>query len=78
MSRLKDKVAIITAAGSGMGRASALLFAQEGAKVVVADIDVSKGHETVKLIKDAGGDATFAQVDVSKISDLKKMVKTAG
>jgi NAD(P)-dependent dehydrogenase (short-subunit alcohol dehydrogenase family) len=77
MSRLKDKVAIITAAGSGMGRASALLFAQEGAKVVVSDIDRSRGQETVKHIKEAGGEATFVQADVSKVLDMERMVKAS-
>jgi len=75
--RLEDRVAVITGAGSGMGRASAQLFAKEGAKVVVADIDPAGGQETVELIKDAGGEATFVQVDVSKVSDLERMIKTA-
>jgi len=72
--RLKDKVAIITAAGDGMGRASALLFAREGAKVVVADIDPEKGKGTVNAVRSAGGDAMFIPVDVGKIADLERMV----
>lgn len=77
MGRLVNKVALISAAGSGMGQASARLFAQEGAKVVVADIDPSKGQETVKLIKEAGGDAIFVEADVTKMADMKRMVKIA-
>ena len=77
MGRLDNKVALITAAGSGMGQASAQLFAQEGAKVVVDDIDASKGQETVKLIKEAGGDAILVTGDVTRIDDMKMMVKAA-
>lgn len=75
--KLKDKVAIITASGSGMGRAGAILFAKEGAKVVVADLDPEGGEETVRLVRESGGEATFVKVDVSKLDDLRKMVKTA-
>ena len=71
MDRLKDKVAIATAAGSGIGRASAILFAKEGAKVLVMDIDSATGEDTVKAIKDAGGEASFFQGDVSKVSDME-------
>lgn len=75
--RLKDKVAIITGAGSGLGRASAILFAKEGAKVVVAEIVREGGEETVRRVRETGGDATFVQVDVSKAADCEKMVKAA-
>ena len=75
--RLKDKVAIITGAGSGLGRASALLFAKEGARVVVAEIISEDGEETVKRVRDAGGDAVFCQTDVTKAADCEKMVKVA-
>ena len=68
--RLADKVAIITAAGSGIGRASACLFAKEGAKIAVADIDDAAGEETVSTIKADGGDAIFVHTDVSKPSKL--------
>jgi len=63
--KLKDKVAVITGAGSGIGRATALLFAEEGAKVVVADYSVEGGEETVKRVKEKGGEAIFVAVDVS-------------
>ncbi|MFC1944756.1 SDR family NAD(P)-dependent oxidoreductase [Chloroflexota bacterium] len=73
--KLKDCVAIVTAAGSGIGRASARLFAEEGAKVMVTDIDQATGQETVELIKDAGGEATFLRVDVARVAELKNMIK---
>ncbi len=53
--RLKDKVAIITAAGSGMGREGAIRFAKEGAKVVMADIDPKGGEETARMVAENGG-----------------------
>ena len=75
--RLKGKVAIITGAGSGLGRASAILFAREGAKVVVAANREKDGEQTVKSIKEAGRDAILVRVDVTKASDLEKAVKAA-
>ena len=77
MNRLKDKVAIVTAGGSGIGKASAILFAQEGAKVLVNDIDQVKGEYTVKIIKNAGGEAVFYKADVSIVADMARMIKTA-
>ena len=74
--RLKDKVAIITAAGSGTGRAGALLFSQEGARVVIADIDPKGGAETVKMIKNSGGDAIFVQIDAGKVKDIRRLIDT--
>ncbi|WP_153731023.1 glucose 1-dehydrogenase [Sporosarcina obsidiansis] len=70
-----DKVGIITAAGSGIGRASALAFAEEGAKVVVSDINEEAGHETVRLVKEIGGDAIFIQCNVAEEQDIIDLVK---
>ena len=75
--RLKDKVAIITGAGSGLGRAAALLFSREGAKVVVAANREKDGKQTVKLIKEASGEAILVQVDVTSAIDVEKAVRTA-
>jgi NAD(P)-dependent dehydrogenase (short-subunit alcohol dehydrogenase family) len=75
--RLADKVAIITGAGSGMGRVAAQMFAAEGAKVVAADFDASHGAETVEAVKAAGGDAVFVQTDVSDETDASAMVAAA-
>src|SRR6185503_16918043 len=69
--RLHHKVAIITGAGWGIGRVSALLFAHEGAKVVVADIAEAAGRETVDLIGEA---ASFVKVDVSSWRETERMV----
>lgn len=75
--RLKDKVALITGAGSGIGRETALLFAQEGAKIVVADVNDEAGQTTVQLVQDAGGQATYTRADVSKATDCATMVQAA-
>jgi len=72
--RLDGRVALITGAGNGMGRAAALLFASEGARVVVADAVEAGGALTVDAIRDAGGDATFVRVDVSDADDVASMV----
>jgi NAD(P)-dependent dehydrogenase (short-subunit alcohol dehydrogenase family) len=77
MGRLEGKVALITGSASGIGRESAVLFAGEGAKVVVADYAATEGQETVKLIEEAGGTAIFAEVDVSKASDIERMIGAA-
>jgi len=75
MGLLKDKVAIVTGGGSGMGRETAVLFAKEGAKVAVADIIVQAGEETVHMIKDIAGEAIFIKTDVSKSEQVQKMVQ---
>ena len=72
--QLDGKVALITGAGSGIGRASALAFAREGAKVAVADIVVEGGEETVRMVKEAGGEAFFIKVDVANAADVEAMV----
>ncbi len=77
MGKLDGKVAIITGAGSGIGRATALLFAREGAKVVVADNVVSGGEETLSMVREAGSEARFIKTDVSIESDITKMIKVA-
>ena len=77
MGRLDGKVAIITGSGTGIGEATALLFAKEGAVVVVADFVVEAGERTAKKIKHAGGEAIFVKTDVTKPDDGKNMVKKA-
>jgi len=75
--RLKDKVAVITGAASGIGRESALLFSREGAAVVVADVTEAAGRETVAMIEKQGGRAVFVRADVSQAADCENMVRTA-
>ena len=75
--RLQDKVALITGAGSGIGRQTALLFAQEGARIVVAEVNDAGANETVEMIKAQGGEATAVHADVSKGVDCEKMVAVA-
>jgi NAD(P)-dependent dehydrogenase (short-subunit alcohol dehydrogenase family) len=75
MGRLDGKVAVITGAGSGIGRETALLFAREGAKIVVADYASEAGEATVRQIGEKGGDALFIKTDVSQASDAERMVK---
>ena len=74
--RLKSKVAIVTGAGSGIGEATALTFAKEGARVTVADVVDSAGNDTVEQIRAAGGDAKYVHTDVTSASDIQGMVST--
>ena len=74
---LAGKSAVITGSGSGVGRASALRFAEEGAKVVVADVDLDRAKETVAQIEEAGGTAVAEQCDVSSDPDVAALVATA-
>ncbi|MCW1969526.1 MAG: glucose 1-dehydrogenase [Anaerolineae bacterium] len=75
--RLNNKVALITGAGSGIGRETAVLFAQEGAAVLVVDLNEAAGNETVALVKANGGQAAFYKADVSKAADCEGMVAAA-
>lgn len=75
MGTLTDRVAIVTGAASGIGRAVALAYAREGAKVAVSDISVGGGEETVKLITDQGGTAFFVAADTSKAEENDRLVK---
>ncbi len=75
--RLENKVALITGGGGGIGRASALRFAQEGAQVVVVDIDDAAGEATVEAVRKQGGDAIYVHADVSRAADCAAMVAAA-
>lgn len=73
--RLKDKVAIVTGAASGIGRETAIRFAREGARVIACDINIDQGKITQETISDDGGDAIFVQCDVSNESEVQWMVQ---
>ena len=75
--RLENKVALITGGGSGIGRASAEMFAREGAKVVVSDVDETTAAETQSQIRAAGGEASIITGDVSSSADAERMVQAA-
>ncbi len=74
MGRLDGKVALITGAGSGIGQATAILFAREGAKVIAADISAEGGEKTVEMIKADGNDARFIKTDVTQFSEVKRAI----
>ena len=74
MGKLGGKVAVITGAASGIGHASALLFAREGAAVVVADLNPGTGEEAAAQIREEGGEAVFVPVDVADSGDVERMV----
>ena len=74
---LKDKVALVTGGGSGIGRAVALVWAREGAKVVVSDISAKQGEETAEMVRAKGGQALFVETDVGNPADAKTLVERA-
>lgn len=77
MLQLDEKVAIITGAGSGIGQASAILFAEQGARVVVVDWNTATGDETVTTIRQNGHEAIFCHADVSQAAEAEKMIQAA-
>jgi NAD(P)-dependent dehydrogenase (short-subunit alcohol dehydrogenase family) len=72
--QLNGKVALITGGASGIGRATALTFAREGAKLIIADMNEDGGQQTVHMITEHGGEATFVQVDVSRATEVEAMI----
>ena len=74
METFKSKVALVTGGSSGIGRATALAFAQRGARVVVADVGVEGGEETASLIQNTGGEALFIQTDVAQASEIEHLI----
>ena len=75
--RLQDKIAIITGAGSGIGEATAKRFVQEGAKVIIAEINSDNGKIVADEINNNGGRASFIETDVASSSSVKSMVEKA-
>ena len=75
--RLQDKVTVVTGAGNGIGRATALRFAEEGSSVIAADIQIDKADETVQIIEDNGGNAESISVDVTSGADNDAMAELA-
>src|SRR5436309_8662659 len=75
--QLNGKVALITGGASGIGRATALTFAQEGAKLVIADMNADGGQQTVHLITEKGGEAIFVRTDVAQAVEVQALISTA-
>ena len=74
---VRDKVAVITGAATGIGRASAVLFGQEGARVVLGDVNDDEGHRAVRIVREAGAEATYVHCDVTRASDVEALVEAA-
>src|SRR6266487_6980177 len=74
---VEGKVALVTGGASGIGRATALTFAREGAKLVVADMNEEGGHQTVHMITEKGGEAIFVRTDVSKAVEVQALISKA-
>src|SRR5919108_3954483 len=75
--RVDGKVALITGGASGIGRATALTFAREGAKLVIADMNAEGGQQTVHMITENGGEAIFVKTDVSQAVEVQALISTA-
>src|SRR5919201_2160433 len=75
--RVEGKVVLVTGGPSGIGRATALTFAREGAKLIIADMNAEGGHQTVHMITEQGGEAIFVRTDVSKAVEVQALISTA-
>src|SRR5215470_13620479 len=75
--RLNGKVALVTGGASGIGRATALTFAREGARLIIADMNEDGGQQTVHMITEKGGAAVFVKTDVSKAVEVQALISTA-
>lgn len=74
MGLVAGKAVLVTGSGAGIGRAAAIRFAEEGARVVVSDVNTDGGNETVALIKQSGGDAVFVRADAAKAAEVEALV----
>ena len=77
MGRLQDKVAFITGAGSGIAQVAARRFAEEGARVIIAEIRAGPGRECERRIREAGGEATFVETDVTREDSVRNAIRAA-
>src|SRR5215831_5274041 len=75
--RVEGKVALVTGGASGIGRATALTLAREGAKLIIADMNEEGGHQTVHMIMEKGGEAIFVRIDVSKAVEVQALISQA-